>query len=146
MAKEVVARLKLQIQGGAATPSPPVGTALGQYRVAPMEFCKQFNERTKDQRGLIIPVIITIFKDRSFSFVTKNPPAAFLLKRAVGLAKGSPEPNKTKVARISLAQLEEVAKLKMPDLNAIDIAGAMKIIAGTARSMGIEVEDWQTSP
>ncbi len=146
MAKEVVARLKLQIQGGAATPSPPVGTALGQYRVAPMEFCKQFNERTKDQRGLIIPAIITIFKDRSFSFVTKNPPAAFLLKRAVGLAKGSAEPNKTKVASISLAQLEEVAKLKMPDLNAIDIAGAMKIIAGTARSMGIEVEDWQTSP
>jgi len=141
MAKEVVARLKLQIEGGAATPSPPVGTALGQYRVAPMEFCKQFNERTKDQRGLIIPVIIVIFKDRSFSFVTKKPPAGFLLKRAVGLAKGSPEPNKTKVARITNAQLEEVAKLKMPDLNAVDIAGAMKIIAGTARSMGIEVED-----
>ena len=141
MAKEVVARLKLQIQGGAATPSPPVGTALGQYRVAPMEFCKQFNERTKEQRGLIIPAIITIFKDRSFSFVTKNPPAGFLLKRAAGLAKGSPEPNKTKVARISRAQLEEVAKLKMPDLNAIDVAGAMKIIAGTARSMGIEIED-----
>ena len=141
MAKEVVARLKLQIEGGAATPSPPVGTALGQYRVAPMEFCKQFNDRTKDQRGLIIPVIITIFKDRSFAFVTKNPPAGFLLKRAAGLAKGSPEPNKTKVARLSKAQLEEVAKLKMPDLNAIDIAGAMRILAGTARSMGIEIED-----
>jgi len=141
MAKEVVARLKLQIEGGAATPSPPVGTALGQYRVAPMEFCKQFNERTKDQGGLIIPVIITIFKDRSFSFVTKNPPAAFLLKRAAGLAKGSPEPNKNKVARLTNSQLEEVAKLKMPDLNAVDVAGAMKIVAGTARSMGIEVED-----
>ena len=136
MAKEVIARLKLQIEGGAATPSPPVGTALGQYRVAPMEFCKQFNERTKDQKGLI-----TIYKDRSFSFVTKSPPAAFLLKRAVGLAKGSAEPNKTKVGRITRAQLEEVARQKMADLNAIDIDGAVKIIMGTARSMGIEVED-----
>ncbi len=141
MAKEVVARLKLQIEGGAATPSPPVGTALGQYRVAPMEFCKQFNERTKDQKGLIIPAVIIIYKDRSFSFVTKNPPAAFLLKRAVGLAKGSGEPNKTKVGRITRAQLEEVARQKMPDLNAIDIDGAVKIISGTARSMGIEVEE-----
>ncbi|MBN2208605.1 MAG: 50S ribosomal protein L11 [Candidatus Coatesbacteria bacterium] len=141
MAKEVVARLKLQIEGGAATPSPPVGTALGQYRVAPMEFCKQFNERTKDQKGLIIPVIVNVFKDRSFSFVTKNPPASFLLKRAAGLAKGSPEPNKKKVAAISRAQLEEVAKLKMPDLNAIDIEGAMRIIAGTANSIGITIED-----
>ena len=141
MAKEVVARLKLQIEGGAATPSPPVGTALGQYRVAPMEFCKQFNERTKDQKGLIIPVIINIFKDRSFSFVTKNPPASFLLKRAAGLAKGSPEPNKKKVATISRAQLEEVARLKRPDLNAIDIEGAMRIIAGTANSIGITIED-----
>ncbi|RLC46775.1 MAG: 50S ribosomal protein L11 [Candidatus Coatesbacteria bacterium] len=141
MAKEVIARLKLQIEGGAATPSPPVGTALGQYRVAPMEFCKQFNERTKDQKGLIIPAVITIYKDRSFSFVTKSPPAAFLLKRAVGLAKGSAEPNKTKVGRITRAQLEEVARQKMADLNAIDIDGAVKIIMGTARSMGIEVED-----
>jgi len=122
LAKEVIARLKLQIEGGAATPSPPVGTALGQYRVAPMEFCKQFNERTKDQKGLIIPAVITIYKDRSFSFVTKSPPAAFLLKRAVGLAKGSAEPNKTKVGRITRAQ-------------------PVKIIMGTARSMGIEVED-----
>jgi len=141
LAKEVIARLKLQIEGGAATPSPPVGTALGQYRVAPMEFCKQFNERTKDQKGLIIPAVITIYKDRSFSFVTKSPPAAFLLKRAVGLAKGSAEPNKTKVGRITRAQLEEVARQKMADLNAIDIDGAVKIIMGTARSMGIEVED-----
>ena len=141
MAKEVVARLKLQLAGGAATPSPPVGTALGQYRVAPMEFCKQFNEKTKDQKGLIIPVIITIFKDKSFVFETKNPPAGFLLKRAAGLAKGSSEPNKTKVATLTKSQLEEVAKLKMPDLNAIDIDGAMKILAGSARSMGIVIED-----
>ena len=140
MAKEVAARLKLQIEGGNATPAPPVGTALGQYRVAPVEFCKQFNDRTKDMRGNIIPVIITIYKDRSFSFITKNPPAGFLIKRAVGLAKGSAEPNKTKVGRLSQAQLEEIAKLKMPDLNAIDIEGAKKIIAGTARSMGIELE------
>ena len=141
MAKEVIARLKLQIEGGAATPSPPVGTALGQYRIAPVEFCKQFNERTKDQKGLIIPAVITIYKDRSFSFVTKNPPAGFLLKRAAGLAKGSAVPNKTKVGRITRAQLKEVARQKMPDLNAIDIDGAVKIISGTARSMGIEVED-----
>jgi len=141
LAKEVIARLKLHIEGGAATPSPPVGTALGQYRIAPMEFCKQFNERTKNQKGLIIPAVITIYKDRSFSFVTKNPPAGFLLKRAVGLAKGSAEPNKTKVGRITRAQLEEVARQKMADLNAIDIDGAVKIISGTARSMGIEVED-----
>ncbi|MBN1594179.1 MAG: 50S ribosomal protein L11 [Candidatus Coatesbacteria bacterium] len=141
MAKEVVARLRLQIEGGAATPSPPVGTALGQYRVPPMEFCKQFNDRTKDQRGVIIPVIITIFKDRSFSFITKNPPAGFLLKRAAGLAKGSPEPNKKKVAKLTRAQLEELAKQKMPDLNAVDVDGAVKILAGTAKSMGIEVVD-----
>jgi len=139
MAKEVVARLKLQIEGGNATPSPPVGTALGQYRIAPMEFCKQFNERTKDMKGMIVPVVITIYKDRTFNFVTKNPPAGFLLKRAAGIAKGSGEPNKSKVAKITEAQLEEIAKIKMPDLNAVDLQGAKKIIAGTARSMGIEI-------
>ena len=141
MAKEVIARLKLQIEGGNATPSPPVGTALGQYRVAPVEFCKQFNDRTKDMKGTIIPVIITIFKDRSFTFVTKNPPAVFLLKRVAGLAKGSGEPNKKKMGKITKSQLEEVARLKMSDLNAVEVSGAMRIIAGTARSMGIEIEE-----
>ncbi|MCD6328586.1 50S ribosomal protein L11 [bacterium] len=141
MAKEVITRLKLQVEGGKATPSPPVGTALGQYRVAPMEFCKQFNDRTKSMTGLLIPVIITIYSDRSFSFITKQPPASFLLKRVAGLAKGSGEPNKTKVGKITHAQLKEVAESKMADLNAVDIDGAMKIIAGTAMSMGLEIED-----
>ncbi len=141
MAKKIEGYIKLQIPGGQATPSPPVGPALGQKGVNIMEFCKAFNARTADSKGTIIPVIITVYADRSFSFVTKTPPASVLLKKAAKIEKGSPESNRQKVAKISRAQLEEIAKIKMPDLNARDIEQASKIIAGTARSMGIMVEN-----
>jgi large subunit ribosomal protein L11 len=140
MAKKVVGQVKLQIPAGQATPAPPVGPALGQAGLNIMDFCKAFNARTQDQQGLIIPVVITVYGDRSYSFITKTPPAAVLLKRAAGLAKGSGEPNKNKVGTVTLAQVEEIATTKMPDLNAADLGGAVKIIAGTARSMGIEVQ------
>lgn len=141
MAKKVVAKVKLQIPAGKANPAPPVGPALGQHGVAIMDFCKQFNARTSQEVGMIIPVEITIFADRSFTFITKTPPAAVLLKKAVGLESGSSNPNTKKVAKVTKTQLQEIAKLKMPDLNAADLDAAMKIIAGTARSMGITVEE-----
>ena len=137
--KEVIGQIKLQIPAGQASPAPPVGPALGQHGLNIMEFCKQFNEATRDKQGLIIPVIITIYKDRSFSFILKTPPASVLLKRAAGLAKGSGEPNKVKVGKVTKSQVKEIAEVKMKDLNAKDIEAAMRIIEGTARSMGIEV-------
>jgi large subunit ribosomal protein L11 len=140
MAKKIDSYIKLQIPGGKANPSPPVGPALGQKGVNIMEFCKQFNARTSDKDGLIIPVVITVYSDKSFTFVTKTPPAAVLLKKAAKIEKGSAEPHRTKVAKVSKAQVEEIAKLKMPDLNAFDIEHAMSMVAGTARSMGITVE------
>jgi len=140
MAKKVVGQIKLQIAAGKANPSPPVGPALGQHGVNIMEFCKAYNARTQDQEGLIIPVIITVYADRSFTFITKTPPAAVLLLKAAKIAKGSGVPNKDKVGKVTKAQVEEIAKLKMPDLNAYNIEGAMRIIEGTARSMGLEVE------
>ena len=139
MAKKVVAEVKLQIPAGQANPSPPVGPALGQRGVNIMEFCKQFNAQTQAQQGLIIPVIITVYADRSFTFVTKTPPASILLKRAAAVAKGSGDPNKNKVGKVTEKQVEEIARQKMPDLNATDVAAAVKTIMGTARSMGIEV-------
>ena len=141
MAKKVEGIIKLQIPGGSATPSPPVGPALGQKGVNIMEFCKAFNARTEDKKGLIIPVIITVYHDRSFSFITKTPPAAVLLKKAAKLEKGSPEPNRQKVGKVTRKQLEEIASLKMPDLNARDLSAASNIIEGTARNMGIIIED-----
>lgn len=138
--KEVQGLVKLQIQAGAANPSPPIGPALGQQGVNIMEFCKAFNEKTKDQKGMVIPVVITVYKDRSFSFVTKTPPAATLLLKAAGAAKGSGVPNKDKVGSVTKAQIKEIAEFKMPDLNARNLEGAMKIIEGSARSMGIEVK------
>ncbi|HOJ36619.1 MAG TPA: 50S ribosomal protein L11 [Ignavibacteriales bacterium] len=140
MAKKIVGYIKLQIPGGKANPSPPVGPALGQRGVNIMEFCKQFNARTQDKAGMIIPVVITVYSDKSFTFVTKTPPAAELLKKAAKVEKGSAAPNKTKVAKVTQAQIREIAELKMPDLNANDIEAAMSMIAGTARSMGITVE------
>ncbi len=140
MAKKVIAQIKLQCPAGAANPSPPVGPALGQHGVNIMEFCKAFNARTQEQQGLIIPAVITVYADRSFTFITKTPPAAVLLKRAAKIAKGSGEPNKVKVAQVKRAQVKEIAEIKMEDLNANDIEMAMRIIEGTARSMGIEVE------
>jgi large subunit ribosomal protein L11 len=141
MAKKIQAMVKLQIAAGKATPAPPVGPALGQHGVNIMDFCKSFNAKTsgKDQEGLIIPVVITIYSDRTFTFVTKTPPAAVLLKRAAGIAKGSGEPNKNKVGKVTEKQVEEIAKAKMPDLNARDLAAAVATIRGTARSMGLEV-------
>jgi len=139
--KKIVTQIKLQIPGGQANPVPPVGPALGQHGLNIMEFCKAFNERTKDQQGTILPVIITVYEDRTYTFIIKTPPAAVLIKKALKLEKGSSEPNKTKVGKITQAQLEEIAKLKMPDLNAHDVVAAKKIIAGTARSMGVEVVD-----
>lgn len=141
MAKKVQAVVKLQIPAGKATPAPPVGTALGPHGVNIMGFCKEFNAKTADQAGLIIPVVLTVYADRSFTFITKTPPAAVLLKKAAGIESGSGVPNKTKVATVSSAQIREIAELKMPDLNAASIEAAMSMIAGTARSMGIVVED-----
>lgn len=141
MAKEITAQVKLQIPAGKANPAPPVGPALGQHGVNIMEFCKQFNARTQTQEGSIIPALISIYSDRSFTFVTKSPPASDLLKKAAGVIKGSPIPQKEKVGKVSRAQIEEIAKTKMEDLNAVSIEGAMLIIEGTARSMGIRVEN-----
>jgi len=140
MAKKVIANIKLQIPAGAANPAPPVGPALGQHGLNIMEFCKAFNAKTKQEIGTIIPVIITVYQDRSFDFICKNPPMSFLLKEAAKLEKGSSEPNKTKVGKVNRNQVKEIAEKKMPDLNANDIEGAMKIVEGTARSMGIEIE------
>jgi len=141
MAKKVTAEVKLQIPAGKATPAPPVGTALGPQGVNIMEFCKAFNAKTsaKDQEGLIIPVVITIYSDRSFTFITKPPPVAILVKRAVNLAKGSPEPNKNKVGKITEKQIEEIAKIKMPDLNCFTLDAAVEQVKGACRSMGVEV-------
>jgi large subunit ribosomal protein L11 len=139
MAKKVLTLIKLQVPGGAANPAPPVGPALGQHGVNIMEFCKAFNAQTQDQNGRIIPVEITVFEDRSFTFITKTPPAAVLIKEAAGIAKGSGEPNRTKVAKITQDQVRAIAETKMDDLNANDIDQAAKIIAGTARSMGVDV-------
>ena len=140
MAKKVVAMIKLQCPAGQANPSPPVGPALGQHGVNIMEFCKAFNARTQDQQGLIIPAVVTVFADRTFTFITKTPPASVLLKRAAKIAKGSGEPNKEKVGKVSRRQVREIAEIKMEDLSAYDIEMAMRVIEGTARSMGIEVE------
>ena len=139
MAKKIIGSVKLQVKGGQANPSPPIGPALGQHGVNIAEFCKAFNARTQNQMGTIIPVIITIYADRSFSFITKTPPASVLLKQAAKIAKGSSEPNREKVGSVTRKQIEEIAKIKMEDLNAIDIEGAARIIEGTARSMGITV-------
>jgi large subunit ribosomal protein L11 len=140
MAKELSAMVKLQIPAGKANPAPPVGPALGQHGVNIMEFCKQFNAATQKQDGLIIPVVISIYKDRSFTFITKTPPASVLLLKAAGLAKGSAVPNKTKVGRVTAKQVEEIAKTKMPDLNAQKLDSAVRMVEGTARSMGIEIQ------
>lgn len=141
MAKKVIKVVKLQIPAGKATPAPPVGPALGQAGINIMGFCKEFNEKTQDKAGLIIPVEITVYEDRSFTFITKTPPAAVLLKKAAGIEKGSGEPNKTKVAKIKRDKVREIAELKMPDLNAANLEAAMRMVEGTARSMGIVIED-----
>ena len=141
MAKKIVALVKLQIPGGKALPAPPVGPALGQHGVNIAGFCKEFNEKTKNDMGLIIPVVITIYADRSFTFITKTPPAAVLIKKACGIETASGQPNKTKVATITKEQIQKIAEQKMPDLNAASIEAAMSMIAGTARSMGVTVED-----
>jgi large subunit ribosomal protein L11 len=141
MAKKIDGFIKLQIPAGKANPSPPVGPALGQKGVNIMEFCKQFNAKTQDKDGLIIPVVITVYKDKSFTFITKTPPASILLKRAAELEKGSAESNRIKVGQVSKAQVKEIAEVKMRDLNAFDIENAMSMVAGTARSMGLTVED-----
>ena len=142
MAKKVLGYVKLQIPAGKATPAPPVGPALGQHGVNIMDFCKAFNAKTsaKDQEGLIIPVVITIYSDRSYTFITKTPPASILLKRAANIAKGSGEPNKSKVGKVTMKQVREIAQTKLPDLNAGNIDAAVNIVLGTARSMGVEVE------
>ena len=140
MAKKVAGIIKLQVPAGKANPAPPVGPALGQHGVNIMEFCKAFNERTANQAGMIIPVVITVYEDRSFTFITKTPPAAVLLKKAAGLDKASGTPNMQKVGRVTKEQVKEIAELKMPDLNAASLEAAMRMIAGTARSMGIEVD------
>jgi len=139
MAKKVIGEIKLQLPGGQATPAPPVGPALGQHGLNIMDFCKAFNARTQKEQGIIIPVVITVFADRTYSFVTKTPPASFLLRQAAGLDKGSGEPNRTKVGSVTMAQVEEIAKTKMPDLNTESLEGAVNTVLGTARSMGIEV-------
>jgi len=140
MAKKVIGFIKLHVPGGQANPAPPVGPALGQHGVNIMEFCKQFNAKTQDKAGITTPVEITVYADRSFTFITKTPPAAVLIKRALGIPKGSGEPNREKVAKISRKQMEEIAEVKMEDLNANDMDAAVRMIAGTARSMGVEVE------
>jgi large subunit ribosomal protein L11 len=141
MAKKVVGQIKLQLPGGQATPAPPVGPALGQHGLNIMDFCKAFNARTQNQNGIIIPVIITVYADRTYSFITKTPPASFLLRQAAGLAKGSGEPNRVKVATVSMTKIEEIAKTTMPDLNTDSLESAVQTVLGTARSMGIEVRD-----
>lgn len=141
MARKLTAVIKLQVPAGKANPAPPVGPALGQHGVNIMEFCKSFNERTADQAGMVIPVEISVFEDRSFTFITKTPPAAVLLRKAAGVEKGSGQPNVNKVASVKRSQVREIAELKLPDLNAADVEGAMRMIEGTARSMGITVQD-----
>ena len=140
MAKKVTGYIKLQIPAGAATPAPPVGPALGQHGVNIMEFCKTFNARTQKDSGLIIPVVITVFSDRTFTFITKTPPAAVLLLKAAGIQKGSGVPNKTKIGKVTRKQVEDIARLKMPDLNAASVEAAVRTVEGTARSMGMEIE------
>jgi large subunit ribosomal protein L11 len=140
MAKKIIANIKLQVAAGKATPAPPVGSALGPHGLNIMDFCKAFNAQTAKQDGLIIPVVVTVYADRTYSFITKTPPAAVLLKRAANIAKGSGEPNKSKVGKVTMKDIREIAQLKMPDLNASDIEAAEKIVMGTARSMGVEVE------
>ena len=140
MAKKVLAKVKLQVQAGKANPAPPVGTALGPHGIQIMDFCNQFNEKTKEMVGAVIPAIITIYEDRSFDFIIKQSPASDLIKKAAGIDKGSGVPNKDKVGKLTKAQVKEIAEKKMPDLNAIDIEGAMKIIEGTARQMGVEIK------
>lgn len=140
MAKKIIASIKLQIPAGAANPAPPVGPALGQHALNIMEFCKAFNERTKQDIGTVIPVVITVYQDRTFDFICKKPPMSFLLKEAAKVEKGSAEPNKSKIARITKEKVKEIAEIKMPDLNTDRLESAMKIVEGTARSMGIEVE------
>ena len=140
MAKKEIAKIKLQIPAGAANPSPPVGPALGQHGLNIMGFCKEFNARTQDQKGMIIPVVITVYADRSFSFITKTPPAAVLIMKAAKIEKGSGEPNRTKVGKLTKAQVEDIARIKLPDLNASDLDSAVRSISGTARSMGIEIQ------
>ena len=139
MAKRIIGIIKLQVQAGKANPSPPVGPALGQHGVNIMEFCKSFNAQTQKQEGMIIPVVITVYADRSFSFITKTPPASMLLKKVAGIVKGSGEANRLKVGNVTSKEIEQIAKTKLPDLNAIDLSGAVRIIEGTARSMGIEI-------
>ena len=141
MAKKVVAMVKLQCPAGAANPAPPVGTALGPQGVTIMEFCKQFNVRTQSPAGMVIPVVVTVYADRSFTFITKTPPAANLLMKEAGIEKGSAQPNRTKVGKVTQAQLKKIAQIKMADLNASDVDSAMRMVAGTARSMGLEVTD-----
>ena len=141
MAKKVIGMIKLQIPAGKATPAPPVGPALGQHGINIMGFCKEFNAKTANEAGMIIPVVITVYQDRSYSFITKTPPAAVLLKKVAGIESGSGVPNKTKVAKVTTEQLREIATLKMPDLNAASVEAAMRMIAGTARSMGITIEE-----
>jgi large subunit ribosomal protein L11 len=140
MAKKIIANVKLQVAAGKATPAPPVGSALGPHGINIMDFCKAFNAKTAKQEGLIIPVVVTIYSDRTYSFITKTPPAAILLKKAANIAKGSAEPNKTKVGKVTMKQVREIAQSKMPDLNASDLDAAVRIVLGTARSMGMEVE------
>jgi large subunit ribosomal protein L11 len=140
MAKKITGQIKLQINAGAATPAPPVGPALGQAGVNIMDFCKNFNARTQGQAGMVIPVVITVYADRSYTFITKTPPAAILLRKAAGVEKGSGEPNKKKVGKVTKAQVEEIAKTKLPDLNAASLEAAVRIIEGTARSMGLEIQ------
>jgi large subunit ribosomal protein L11 len=140
MAKKIIANIKLQVAAGKATPAPPVGSALGPHGLNIMDFCKAFNAKTAKQDGLIIPVVVTVYSDRTYSFITKTPPAAILLKKAANIAKGSGEPNKSKVGKVTMKDVREIAQLKMPDLNASDIDAAVKIVMGTARSMGVEIE------
>ena len=149
MAKKVIGQIKLHLPGGQATPAPPVGPALGQHGLNIMDFCKAFNARTQKDQGIIIPVVITVYADRTYSFITKTPPASFLLQRACGLSKGSGEPNRVKVGTVTMSQVEDIAKTKMPDLNAFTVESGMKMVAGTARSMGLNVKGkapWETAP
>ena len=139
MAKKIAGFIKLQVPAGKATPSPPIGPALGQHGVNIMEFCKSFNSQTQSQDGMIIPVVITVYADRSFSYITKTPPAAILIKKELGLEKGAAEPNKQTVGKLSRSQLENIARIKLPDMNCYDLEAAMEIISGTARSMGVEI-------